>query len=41
MEGFGYKGGCGKHVLRHLDEEQDWAIDKQLWVIGNIMQLYH
>ena len=27
----------GVHVLRHLEEELAWAIDKLFWVIGNIM----
>ena len=29
MESFSYKGGCGVHVLRHLDEEQAQVIDKR------------
>ena len=28
MEHFSYKGGCGMHVLRHLEVELTWALDK-------------
>ncbi len=37
MEHFSYKGGCGIHVLMHLEEKLAWATDKKLWVISNIM----
>ena len=47
MECFSYEGWCGVHnvyILRHLKEKLACAIDKQLWVISNVMlftQLYH
>ena len=31
----------GVHISRHLKEELAWAIDKQLWAISNLKQLYH
>ena len=44
MEHFSCKGGCG--ICGHTDiktfkEELAWATDKWLWVISNLIQLYH
>ena len=40
MEHFNYKGGYGVYVLRHLNEELVWAIDKQFQLISIYIYIY-
>ena len=39
MEHFSYLGGFGMMYSKVCKEQLAWAIDKQLWVISNV--LYH